>query len=47
MLVEIELYPYKYRTYGTIGIYILKGLASAYVTPLALSSAKIYNFDVA
>ena len=42
---RIGLYLYKYRIYGTISIYILKGLASVNFTSFALSSVTIYNFE--
>ena len=42
---RIGLYLYKYRIYGTIRIYILKGPAFVYLTSLALISVKIYSFE--
>ena len=42
---RIGLYLYKYKIYGTIRIYILKGPAFVYLTSLALISVKIYSFE--
>ena len=49
---RIGLYLYKYRIYGTISIYILKGLASVYqlnrtFTSFVFSSVWIYSFEKA